>query len=129
MRKALMILVGLSAVLAMAIVFKDSASHSEVRRSNPPLHVLRVIEGAKQQWIMECAPASNAWPAEADIMRYVRGDRLEDEFPSQHGEIYIVNRADRPAAVYLPTTAYGMRGRQLLTLEDIQSAQYETSQP
>jgi len=124
-----MILLGLSGVLAVVIACKDFASNSEVRRPNPPLYVLRVIEGAKQQWIMECAPASNAWPAEADIMRYVKGDRLEEEFPSRYGEVYIVNRADRPAAVYLPRAAFGMRGRQLLTLEDIQSSQYATSEP
>ncbi len=129
MRKSLMILLGFSGVLAVVIAFRHFASTSELRRPNPPVYVLRVIEGAKQQWIMESAPASNAWPAEAEIMRYMRGDQIADEFPSRYGEIYIINRADRPAAVYLSRAAFGMRAGQLLTLQDIEASQYEESEP
>jgi len=90
---------------------------------NSILNNLRNLDGAKEQWLLEQKPSPVSWPSKADMMRYLGGPRGATTFdmcvPPLDGEIYVINRADRPVAVYLTKDAFGFREGQLLTIEDI----------
>jgi hypothetical protein len=94
---------------------------------SPPYSVmmnnLRQLDGAKHQWRLEQMPASNVWPSKVEIMLYLGRPgvtNLEKCIPPVDGEIYVINRADRPVAVYMTKDAFGRKEGQLLTIEDME---------
>lgn len=95
----------LIAVIAAAIFIGCSMASAQTNQPNDPLAVfnnLRILNAAKQQWA-RTKPAPDSWPAKQDISRYIMmkpsGDGLVTPLA---GEVYIVNRADRPVMVYFP---------------------------
>lgn len=90
---------------------------------NSVLMDLDRLNGAKEQWKLEQKPSGVAWPAKAEIVRYLGrhgSEAFEDCLRPLNGEIYVINRADRPVAVYLTKDAFGFKEGQLLTIEDIE---------
>ena len=95
----------LIAVIAAVIFIGYSSASAQTSQPNDPLAVfnnLRILNAAKQQWI-RTKPATDSWPSKQDISRYIMtkagGDSL---VASLAGEVYILNRADRPVMVYFP---------------------------
>ena len=90
---------------------------------NTILNNLRQLDGAKEQWILERKPSTNTWPSQTDLLPYLSqrlAKTLDEALPPLKGEVYIVNRTDRPVAAYLTKDAFGFKEGQLLTIEDIE---------
>jgi hypothetical protein len=83
---------------------------------------LRQLNAAKQQWLLDKKPSSDTWPIKTNLMLYF-GPREAASFdqcvPPVAGEIYIINRADRPVEVYLTKDIFPFKEGQLLTIDDI----------
>jgi len=125
MRKILFILI---AVVVLGVALKVLVFSSPPRQPNEHLAVfnnLRILDTAKQQWMLERKPAPDSWPSSSDLAPYIKKiDGIDSLVESLADEVYIVNRADRPVAVYFPKD---MQIRQwhfsaglLFTMDDLQ---------
>jgi len=87
---------------------------------------LRQLDAAKQEWLEEEKPSLDSWPSKTNMMCYLgpRGAVNFDQcVPPMDGEIYIINRADRPVGVYLTKDISPFKAGQLPTIEDIYNPQ------
>jgi hypothetical protein len=123
----MMLKLGFIAVLLVTVglvTWFASPNRARSDRHNSILGNLRQLNNAKEQWRLDQKPSVVSWPSRADIMQYLgpRGATTFDQcVPPLDGEIYVINRADRPVAVYLTKDSFGFREGQLLTIEDIQT--------
>lgn len=110
------------AVIAVLVLWprphRTTGSSSYSYHYSVMVNNMRQLDGAKAQWQLEHMPASNVWPSKIEIRDYL--GRGFTSFEPVNGEIYVINRADRPVAVYLTKDAFGWKEGQLLTIEDIQ---------
>jgi hypothetical protein len=91
---------------------------------------LRRLDSAKKQWASEQKAPPGSWPTKHDILLYLTPDPdqgFDKAVPSRLGEIYVLNRTDRPVAVFFPKDtrdllipANEFEEGQLLTLDDLQ---------
>lgn len=125
MRKLLFIVVVIAVLgVALKILMFSPRPHQ------PPdnlavINNLRILETAKQQWMLEKKPASDSWPSSSDLAPYIKKiDGIDSLVESLADEVYIVNRADRPVAVYFPKDTqirqWHFRGGSLFTMDDLQ---------
>jgi hypothetical protein len=90
---------------------------------------LRRLDSAKQQCVMEQKAPPDSWPTKSNILPYLArnpNSKFDEVIPSVCGEVYIINRADRPVLVYFPKDIQNpiegvFRGGMLMTMEDLQN--------
>ncbi|MCX6930225.1 MAG: hypothetical protein NT154_44495 [Verrucomicrobia bacterium] len=118
MRNLAFIVVVIAVIVVLVLVLLPRPHRTT---GSPPYSVmmnnLRQLDGAKHQWLLEKMPASNVWPSKAEITDYLgRGGvtSFKTVMPPVDGEIYVINRADRPVAVYMTKDAFGYKEGQLL---------------
>jgi hypothetical protein len=89
---------------------------------------LRRLDSAKQQCVMEQKAPPGSWPTKSNILPYLArnpNSEFDEVIPSVCGEVYIINRADRPVLVYFPKEVQHpsegvFREGLLMSMEDLQ---------
>jgi len=125
MRKILFIVV---AVAVIGYALKVMMFSSQPRQPNDHLAIfnnLRILDIAKQQWMLEKKPVKDSWPSSSDLSPYIKKiDGIGSLVESLADEVYIINRADRPVSVYFPKDTQirqqHFRGGLLFTMDDLQ---------
>jgi len=119
MRKILFIVVAVAVIgVALAVLLPAFTARQPVEKRGAILNNLRQLDAAKQQWMLETKAAPDRWPSSSDLSAYINlVEPISDE-------VYIINRADRPVAVYFPKDTqirqWHFRGGLLFTMDDLQ---------
>ena len=124
MRKILFILVAV-AILCFALkVLILSSTPQQPPDNLAVFNNLRILDTAKQQWMLEKKPAPDSWPSSSDLSPYIKKlDGIESLVESLADEVYIINQADRPVTVYFPKDTqirqWHFHGGLLFTMDDL----------
>ena len=94
------------------------------KRPHTISHHLQELEGAKHQWALEYKKPTVAWPTKQDLAVYLQPSKSESEefdlrLPPLVGELYIINRMDKPVMVYFPKSAGEFKEGEILTLTEL----------
>jgi hypothetical protein len=126
MRKILFIVAAVVILgIALAILFPALTVHQPIEKRAAVFNNLRQLDAAKQQWMLETKVAPDSWPSPSDLSPYIKKiDGVDGLVESLADEVYIINRADRPVAVYFPKDTqirqWHFRGGMLFTMVDLQ---------
>src|SRR5271170_6207708 len=113
---------GVVCLIGFIFILFSSHRHRSNWPNNSILNNLRQLDAGKQQWLLDKKPSPDSWLSRTNMMLYLgpRGAVSFDQcVPPLNGEIYIINRADRPVEVYLTKDISPFKEGQLLTIDDI----------